>query len=438
MSNLESTLRSLPETWWRSRRWFAAKSRRIRSISLFDQASLSDDPPVVLALVELAYAQGEPDLYALPLLTIPELADALDDLRYQSLLLTLVSENARRGPIRFEAFEPISFAEPRLLGVEQSNTSVAYGRQWILKNFRRVAFGVNRDLEVGRFLAESAAFPDTPRVAGAISYDGKGSATLGVLQRFVENQGDCWSYVLSHLVPPPNAPDDVYWAQDGLPDHEPPLLADIESLGRVTGELHRALSSRPDLPDFAPESAGEADRAAWLADAERQLDGAASYLGGHAEPYRRHLRGLAAALPLAGVRRIQIHGDYHLGQVLKTAAGFAIIDFEGEPARPLEERRAKQPALRDVAGMLRSLDYAACSAGLSPTQAEAWSQQAGARFVEGWQAGSAERVPPGAADQLLTFFQLAKAFYELNYELNNRPDWAHVPMHGIERLMAHA
>ncbi|MFI5268888.1 MAG: alpha-amylase, partial [Chloroflexota bacterium] len=142
----------------------------------------------------------------------------------------------------------------------------------------------------------------------------------------------------------------------------------------------------------------------------------------------------------APIPKIQIHGDYHLGQVLKTPHGFTIIDFEGEPARPLEERRAKQPAMRDVAGMLRSLHYAAWATALARPErhldawAEAWASQAGDRFLKGWQATSDQPLEP----TLLKLFRMAKAFYELNYELNNRPSWVQVPLRGIEALMRDA
>jgi len=142
-----------------------------------------------------------------------------------------------------------------------------------------------------------------------------------------------------------------------------------------------------------------------------------------------------------GLRKIQIHGDFHLGNVLKTQDGFAIIDFEGEPARPLEERRAKQPPLRDVAGMLRSLQYAAHSSSLAPSAAEEWHRRAPEAFVQGWLDGSRRQFVSSSEEstrQLLTFFQLAKAYYELAYELNNRPDWALIPLRGIVSLMADA
>src|SRR5579885_940698 len=437
---VRAVVERLPREWLRSRRWFGEKSQRIERISMAGCATLSDRPRVALALLDVTYEGGGSSSYVLPLLFELEgtVREAVDSTEYQRLLFDLLAGGAEQGPVRFEPFVelPAETGEPRVLPVEQSNTSIAYGREWILKMFRKLVYGPNRDLEVGRFLTTEARFAHTPQVAGAISYDGR--ATLGVLQRFVANQGDGWSYVLEQLASlreqAPNAPDDVYWAQDGLPDRGEALLRDLERLGHITGEMHQALASRPDLPDFAPEPCTDADARAWVDDLERQRSQALASAGNVDLPddLRRELPAAAllerAAAAAPNAQKIQIHGDYHLGQVLKTAEGFVIIDFEGEPARSLEERRAKQPALRDVAGMLRSIDYASASAG---QETDEWAREAGRRFVAGWRAGSGQRLD----EDLLRLFQLSKAFYELRYELNNRPDWVHVPLRGLANLL---
>jgi trehalose synthase-fused probable maltokinase len=452
--SVRQAVAGLSAEWLGSRRWFGGKSRRISGLSLADHAVLSAAPPAaVLALVEVEYGGGSSDVYALPLLFSDDglVLEASDDEGYDRLLFRLLAQGAERGPARFEAYValPDEPSRPKPLGVEQSNTSIAYGRDWILKLYRHVEFGENRDLEVGRFLTLDAGFPHTPQVAGAISYQG-GGATLGVLQRFVPNEGDCWGFVRRELdllvQDTPNAPDDVYWAQDGLPDRGGYLLDQVELLGRVTGELHHALASRGDLPLFAPEPCGEADLAGWLADLEGQRSRACASAEAVSLPdeVRSELAAVCqaqlpppAALTEFTVHKIQVHGDYHLGQVLTTAAGFAVIDFAGEPARPLEERRAKQPALRDVAGMLRSLHYAAWATALAAPDrhlgpwAERWTQAAGQRFLAGWRSTSGEPL----SLPLLQLFQLAKAYYELNYELNNRPDWVAVPLRGIRSLL---
>ena len=409
--------------WLRGCRWFAGKNRSITGVRLADQVELG---PLTMAVAEVAYADGGAERYLVGL-PLEGQADAFERPDCQQLLFRLLAEGAERGPLRFEPFTGLPAESPvaRMLGAEQSNTSVVYAQQWVLKLLRRVEPGENRDLEVGRFLG-LAGFPHTPAAAGCVRW---GDATVGVMQRFVANQGDGWKWVLAQLELPPNAPDDVYWSQDGLPDRQAELLGQLWLLGQVTGELHAALASRRDVPDFTPEPCGEVDRGAWLEDALRQLDAAASspQIAGEAGAWRERVRALAGELPLATLSKIQIHGDYHLGQVLKTEHGFVVIDFEGEPARPLEERRAKQPALRDVAGMLRSLDYAAHTAGVP-----GWAEAAGQVFVDGWQQASGLTAEP----RLLRFCLLAKAFYELNYELNNRPSWVNVPLAGVRRLMA--
>jgi maltose alpha-D-glucosyltransferase / alpha-amylase len=433
---------SISQDWLRARRWFAGKNRPIERITLAEQVSLS--PNCDWGILEVAYAEGPSERYSLAL-PISQTSDAFDSPECQQLLYRLLAGSAQRGPIRFHPLAdiPPQPGPSKPLGVEQSNTSIRYGREWILKLLRQVEPGENRDLEVGRFLTLEASFPHTPQVAGAITY--AGTATLGVLQRYVENEGDGWTYVRSQLdallEEAPNAPDDVYWVQDGLPDRDEPLLAQIELLGRITGEMHHALASRPDLPAFAPEPCTQADLAAWQADLEAQRAQAVCH-SERGEPSALEPRMLRFALndKVGAIPKIQIHGDYHLGQVLKTAEGFTIVDFEGEPARPLRERRAKQPAMRDVAGMLRSLHYAAWATALASPErhleawAEDWAGKAGDRFLQGWQATAHQPLDLG----LLRLFQLAKAFYELNYELNNRPNWVQVPTRGIEALLRDA
>jgi maltose alpha-D-glucosyltransferase/alpha-amylase len=439
---VRAVVECIPHDWLRGRRWFAEKSRRIERLSLRDQAAVSDRPRAVVALLDVHYHDaGEPCTYVLPLLFSVDgaVTEALEDADYQRLLFESIAGGLEQGPLKFEPFVelPSEPAEPRLLGGEQSNASIAYGREWILKNFRKLISGPNRDLEVGRFLTSEVRFPHTPQVVGTITYAGQ--ATLGVLQRFVANSGDGWEYVLSQLRlledEAPNAPDDVYWAQDGLPDRAEILLQDVERLGRITGEMHASLSSRSDVALFAPEPCTSDDVRQWLADLDMQRSRAMASVNS-VRPEDRELVEKALSggsrnfeVVPGSTNKIQIHGDYHLGQVLKTAEAFAIIDFEGEPARSLEERRAKQPALRDVAGMLRSLDYAGWTAILGGSGE--WSRRAGRRFVAGWRATSGQ----GFDERLLLLFQLTKAYYELNYELNNRPDWASVPARGVLRLL---
>ena len=371
---------------------------------------------------------------------------------------------------------------------EQSNTSLVYGDRCILKLFRRIEAGRHPDFEIGRFLTERAAFPHTPQVAGAIEYRADDEArTVAILSQFVLSEGDAWRYTLDELghyyervaaggeVPEPSGGPLIGLAHAGLPAEAVawigPYLDAARLLGQRTGELHLALASDPADPEFAPEpftamyqrSIYQSVRStvrrglqalrrntAALDDAARataeQVAAAEDDLLGR---LRHLLEGRINAV------RIRTHGDYHLGQVLWTGKDFVIIDFEGEPARPLSERRHKRPALRDVAGMLRSFDYAALAAladqaarglALAPdvqtrlrAGARLWTQWVSTSFLAGYlaAAGDAAIVPsdPRAAQLLLDAFLIDKAAYELEYELNNRPAWAWIPLTGILTLL---
>lgn len=381
---------------------------------------------------------------------------------------------------------------PRLLKGEQSNSSIAYGERLILKFFRRLEEGVNPDLEIGLFLTESAHFPNVPPVAGSLEYrDNSGRPmTVGIAQKFVPNRGDAWRFTLESL--------ERFWEDvanaSSLPPSRPaatahPVLAEeadvlpnaravighyldkVELLGTRTAQLHLALASGSADRAFAPESfnpsflsdtAGSAE-----ALAARNFGLLRNRLGGLSQEARARASAILdretevlekfRKLPEAANMgmRIRIHGDYHLGQVLFTGSDFMIIDFEGEPARPLAERRVKRSALQDVAGMLRSFHYAAF-AQLFATGAEAHARAQGAErffaWAERWYAWAASRflnsyfemaqsgsfLPPGRSEisAVLQFHLLEKAVYELGYELNNRPSWVGIPLAGISQLLA--
>jgi trehalose synthase-fused probable maltokinase len=385
---------------------------------------------------------------------------------------------------------PASALEPSVLRVEQSNTSINYGGRAILKFFRRVEEGINLDYESGRFLTETAHFEHVPPVAGSIEYqrDGRAAATLAILQGFVPNRGDAWKYTLEAVDEylgraeraggmPPAEP-----APAGLSNRmgscEPPLevrnvigsyLSDAALLGRRTAELHLALSADAEDPVFAPEGFSPLDRDA-LAHELATLAGEALRLLREKIPHLDPAAREKASRVVAGwdrmfaqcrrlldrpltAQRTRIHGDYHLGQVLVTGNDFVIIDFEGEPERPLAERRSKHSPLRDVAGMLRSFHYASCTALLrrSPESggpatltgplapwARYWRRWASAEFLRMYfaTAATAAFMPHDETelDALLKFFLLQKATYEVIYELRNRPDWLPIPLDGIIEL----
>jgi maltose alpha-D-glucosyltransferase/alpha-amylase len=342
-----------------------------------------------------------------------------------------------------------------------SNTVVTLGETLFLKGYRQLRRGINPELEMGRFLTEEAGFLHGVPVAGALEYLGSDGSvfTLALLQAYVPNQGDGWTWTLAYLErvltelrdadgPQPDAPHGAF-------------LALIAILGRRTAELHNALGRRTGHPAFDPEPMTGADRRAMRdsvrAQGQATLVQLREQLAGlppaTQEDARRLLErpgaidGFVDALPLEGAAgwRSRFHGDYHLGQVLLARNDFVIIDFEGEPARSIEERRAKQSPLRDVAGMLRSFNYARWSAlrraaqnavELARLDADArdWERQTRAAFLDGYAAALAPEA--GALDpQLLRLFELEKALYELRYELGNRADWVPVPLQGILALL---
>jgi maltose alpha-D-glucosyltransferase/alpha-amylase len=304
----------------------------------------------------------------------------------------------------------------RLTG-EQSNTSVTFGDALIVKHFRRLVAGVNPELEISRYLSERVAFPHTPRLAGALEYlapDGT-LAAFAIAHELVADSRDGWRWLLDRL---------------SRGDGSAPSL---RRLGERTAALHLALARETADPGFDVESVTAADVMGWTQAVQRQLDDARAALGGSL-PNGVGARVEAAGLEgLVGAVKQRHHGDFHLGQTLAVGDGadFFIIDFEGEPLRPLDERRRKHTPLRDVAGMLRSLGYAAASA---PAPA-GWESRARAAFLEGYRAaaGPAPFLPVDdqAFTRALAVLEVEKAAYEVVYEANNRPDWVAIPVRGL-------
>ena len=380
--------------------------------------------------------------------------------------------------------------EPRPGSAEQSNSSIFYGDRWILKLFRRVEPGENLDLEIGRHLA-AVDFPHSPRMVGALHYerDGRRWGTAGVLHEYVPNQGDAWKYTLDLLdryfeeaLASPLDPGDLPAPVDVLEAAERgpipseaqeaigPYLELARLLGERTADLHRALADSRENPDFDPEPFSTLYQRSLYQSVRNLLGASLKTLSGATASLGDDERRMAHELMEArdGIlqhfqdlldqkmegRRIRTHGDYHLGQVLWTGKDFQIIDFEGEPARALSERRLKRAPLRDVAGMLRSFDYAARSSlslqaaeGLvaepsmerARSWADFWYRWVAVDFLQGYLEGvqGSALLPDGfqARRRLLDLFLLEKGLYELGYELNNRPDWVRIPLQGIHRLV---
>jgi maltose alpha-D-glucosyltransferase/alpha-amylase len=502
------------------RRWFGGKGRPVEGVRLVDGAALPGvAAPAALALIEVRFADGGSDLYALPLAagrraeveTLPGppvalaclatpvgewlLYDGLDSPAVGATLFRLLEDAARvdartgsfvfdRTPILSQAtggVRPAPLAVIRRVGGEQSNTSVVLDDRLVLKVFRRLSPGENPDLEVSRFLTLRARFPHAPQLAGFATWAaGDGERSLAVLTTFVPNAGDGWTWTLAALrtlfaaVRGQRVPEPAGDAHAAVASRAGAYLAGVRRLGQVTGELHAALASDPDDPAFAPEPVSGADLAAWAAAVDTQI---ADALAGLRAPSARWSPGLRAdierviaaaeivrarparmlaALADAPLWKIRIHGDYHLGQVLRRPGeppDFVVTDFEGEPARPLAARRAKHSPLRDVAGMLRSLAYAGHAAlrevtGESAPAPElegwrvAWEEAAADAFQAGYRAATVERgavVVPAAPEvtaALLSLFSLEKAAYELRYELDNRPAWLPIPLAAFSRELA--
>ncbi len=369
------------------------------------------------------------------------------------------------------SFEPTSrmreitvppHVELNWLSAEQSNSSLIVGEIAMFKLFRRVSSGQHPEAEMGRYLTENG-FANTPALLGeVVRVEANGTRhVLAIAQGFIRNQGDAWGWTLDLLMRGLSdiAGGDEAAAADAESHEDYDSLATL--LGRRLGEMHEVLARPTNNPDFAPESADGARVRAWAAQAANQLDAAFKSLNARQdwpedaahdlaaitalrEPLLRAVRDLAAKGRGTPVTRI--HGDLHLGQVLVANGDVFIIDFEGEPAKPLEQRRAKNSAWRDVAGMLRSFDYAAAVVDRKSRESHAHLAEARrTAFLESFVARATEafltgyRTTVGQADSpadhpLLQLFLLEKAAYEVVYEATNRPTWIDVPLRGLARI----
>ncbi len=514
----------------RGRRWFAGKARRILSAEVIDSLSIRPNGagPYV-ALVEVAYSEGDPEVYQLPLSFAPGeegdeirddypqaavarldirqdeervegvLYDATIDPDFLDDLLEIVTRRrARSGtdgsirPVRTRQFRALRGDQatklvPALLGAEQSNTSAVYGDRLILKLIRRLDVGANPDMEIGRFLTERTCFRHAPALAGGIEYNSTSgdTRTLAVIQAFVPNEGDAWSYTLDTLdgffervLAQPAGAEQRIDAPSGsllarvdeeVPEEARDLIGAYMEfarlLGQRTAELHIALASHPEDRDFAPEPINAMYRRSIYQASRSRADQVLDLLRKRTSQLPAELRPLARSVVNLGERidgrlrsvvdkkvagmRIRCHGDYHLGQVLYTGRDFSIMDFEGEPARPITERRLKRTPLRDVGGMLRSFHYASVAALIqgAPRPEDRARLEVWTRFWYYWIAvdflGAYLKevadtgLLPENRDQLEALLDLClidKALYELAYELNNRPNWVHIPLHGITSL----
>jgi maltokinase len=448
-------MQQLLTRWLPEQRWFGAKGRHIHGITVLSDVTLLDgDPGLSHALVEVDLGEDQ-EVYQLLVGARREmparlaharigragefvLYDAAHDSELTHVLLQLIATSGTEGGLRFGRL-PGAELRSDLTGIvmsaEQSNTSIVFGEDCILKLFRRVAPGINPDLEITRTLAEAGATSIVPPV-GWVEVDWPAGAatgectTLAMVQPFLRSASEGWQLAVTSV-------RDLYAEADLHADEVGgDFAAESERLGMVTAEVHDLM--RQTLPS---RLADEDENAFTAKQLHERLDRALEIvpeLAPHADGLRAAYDALAALPPGVPVQRI--HGDLHLGQALRTDAGWVIIDFEGEPARPLSERTALMSPLRDVAGMLRSFDYAArhllaeqpAAAGLEYRAGE-WAERNIDAFCTGY-ASTAGRDPRDDA-VLLRAFELDKAVYEVVYEARNRPTWLPIPLGSVERLV---
>jgi maltokinase len=440
--------------WVSHQRWYASKSRHVASLEIVESLTLRDDPLLMLALVQTRFATGTHELYQLPLGLRPlsevdapdsivrgdewTVYDALGDPAQALELLRRMEAGEETetvdGHFSFYRTDGLTIsaddAEVRLMGVEQSNSSIVFDEQTVLKVFRKLEPGVNPELEMLRFLTEHA-FENIAPLHGWYQYDGTAlSTTLGVAQTFLPDARGGWEMAL----------DEISTDPDGF-------LEKLGGLGAVTAQLHNVLGSDASEAAFSPEEPSQEALSLLTATVDEDIerifirlpdDERLAPIVGRGQDVRERLAA-RAQIGITG-RVIRTHGDYHLGQTLYTPRGWTIIDFEGEPARPLPERRQKRSPLRDVASMLRSFAYVTSAATmlrgtLAPDDFEARARQT---FLEQYiEHVDPSLLPSGeaAVTNLLSIYELEKAIYELRYEIDNRPDWIGIPVAGISRLL---
>ena len=480
---------ALAPDWLPWQRWFGGKSRSIDTVVIEDVIWLPlETIPSALVVLDVRYARAEHDVvsnerYAMVVgfvddprgcPTIARLSwspglrviEATTEGEVLHALLRGLKTDAplhgeRGGSIVYNdatgsAREALTAGPGGLpsvvpIGLEQSNTSARLGSTHVFKLFRRLEDGDNPQIEIGRFLLRTS-FRAVPPLEGSLVYRGpRGDAcALGAFEGWVDNQGDGWRYVLARLEQTTREPTIAR-----------ALSEDMRILGTTTADFHVALASDAQLEAFAPEPITPLDCDTWIrqvrAQAERTCDLIQRHVAEWPEPVAAIARSLVGARDAVANRldaiesrshdtfqKIRIHGDFHLGQTLKTAAGFSIIDFEGEPVKPLSERRQKHCVLRDVASMVRSLDYAAATvrarrpdagedavsvSSLRDVFVNAYRDRARARHVTFLPA------TPATLDAWLEVFELEKALYEVEYEVNNRPEWMHIPLRAARHLL---
>ncbi|HHS7810817.1 maltose alpha-D-glucosyltransferase [Pseudomonas putida] len=495
---------SILPSWLQNRRWFAGKDAAIEQVNLAYGVRFGDaQHPVLLSEIEVTSA-GQTSRYQLPFGFIAE--DQVGPALPQQLALSRVRRgrqvglitdafsletfvhavlqgmqsntvlNSEQGEIRFAPTAQLeklglgAESEVRYLSAEQSNSSVVIGNSLVLKLIRKVASGVHPELEMSAYLTEAGFANISPLLGSVIRRDAAGEDNLLMIaQGYLSNQGDAWEWTQNNLERALR--DELADAMSEQEQHYNALgeLKDFAGmLGQRLGEMHQVLAAPSDNPDFAPQTTSAKDAQATGKDVAAQVEHALKLLKQHQSHLSAADQKMVARLldnkkvilghvqelaqKAVGGLRIRVHGDLHLGQVLVIKGDAYLIDFEGEPARPLHERRGKHSPYKDVSGVLRSFDYAAAmtinvhNVDHSPESeaarhrvAERYLREAREAFVQAYRQAAASLdhawQDPAGADAALALFGLEKAAYEVAYEAENRPTWLPVPLHGLYGLL---
>jgi maltokinase len=450
MSDIDDALKA----WLPRQRWYGGKGKTVTAVRVEHEERLpvagdvrhtllevTDEDGTELYQLLLGYRDGELEPRLLTGLVGEvegrHVYDAVHEHEAVAALLQLIAEQRSLSRVRFASTgrELDTGLHPRVMGAEQSNTSVVFGEQYVLKLFRRVQPGTNPDLEVTRALADAGS-PFVAAPLGWIEGTVAGEpTTLAMLQEFLPSATEGWAMATASV-------RDLFAEGDLHADEVGgDFAAESERLGAATAEVHTLMAEV--LPS---QTVGPEDARATAAQLVARMEAAIAVVSDLA-PYETALREVYAQVAerTEPVFVQRVHGDYHLGQVLRTQTGWVLLDFEGEPARPLAERTALMSPLRDVAGMLRSYDYAArhllaerSSVGAGEPhlayRATEWAERNRDAFCDGYAAATG--TDPRDESALLRAFELDKAVYEVVYEARNRPSWLAIPLGSMERLLS--
>lgn len=501
----ERMLQEATEQYCLRKRWFAGKGRELQEFNseILEPIDLPGCHDLLINIFSARFADGTQQQYFFPSQLIWEnkagdgaikpawvfgktrqqnevgyLVDAMGSDEFCHAVLSCMKDNHRiklpesvlyfTGTGLLDDFVDGDFAVRRPI-IEQSHTSVFFAEKYIFKVYRNIQSGPSPELQMGKHLT-AANFRNIARVAGAIElvHNDGNSTTLGILQEYIDNQNDCWSFTLNYLerfidsclIEAPVGQPGELSESEGV--HEL-YLSRMQTLGQRVGRMHCILAEDSDDPDFKPEAIVEKDIQEWADKMESSMLATLEQLAERSQSFSEELQPLIermTAHPALMVKKMRAmlsfditllktrhHGDLHLGQILLVANDFVMIDFEGEPARPLSERLAKHCPIRDVAGVVRSLSYAAETARRKVKQEKPeayavmsiytreWEKAARARFLQGYleTVTGCPSVPENRDlfNRILSLFCLEKALYEFSYELNNRPEWLEIPVTGL-------